>query len=54
MDIFYTPDPRDLFYIPLGIRALLTRSIPVLRPQDLVQYRPATSETYISVRPSTH
>jgi len=54
MDIFYTPDPRDLFYIPLGIRALLTRSIPVLRPQDLVQHRPATSETYISVRPSTH
>lgn len=52
MDIFYTPDPSELFYIPLGIRALLTRSIPVLRPQDLQQHRPVTTETYISVRPN--
>lgn len=54
MDIFYTPDSSELFYIPLGIRALLTQSIPVLRPQDLHQHRPATAETYISVRPSTN
>ncbi|MEO3976555.1 cupin domain-containing protein [Streptomyces sp. CAU 1734] len=49
MDIFYRPDPKDIFHIPLHIAGAVNRDIEILTGHAEDDRRPQTDQQYLSI-----